>query len=399
MLAMMDYYDALARLERELTPIDGRETLPLAACGGRVLAEPLDARFDTPAFDNSAMDGYALADPEECLTRFTLKGRTAAGEAPAALLAPGEACRVFTGAPVPPGTTAVAAQERTRLDGDTVRIEAALAAGLNVRFRAEEYAAGHGILGSGARLGPAALALAASQGYAWLSVRRRLKVTVFSSGNELFEPGVALVPGKIYDANRYQLLAWLATLPVDVVDGGILPDNAGETRKRLEIASGTSDVILTSGGASVGEEDHLKSAISALGSLDAWKLAIKPGKPFAWGRIGAARVFMLPGNPVATFVTFFLLVAPALRALMGVRPMAPLSVQVRAGFERDAIEPRREFLRAELVRSPVGETEVVPLPGQGSAMLLSCARAAVLVEVPPSAAVKRGDWLRVLPLP
>lgn len=396
---MMDYYDALARLERELTPAEGSETLPLAACGGRVLVEPLTARFDTPAFDNSAMDGYALADPARTLTRFALVGRTAAGDAPAAPLAPGEACRVLTGAPLPAGATAVVAQEQARLREGVVEVDAPLETGRHIRARAEEYAAGCGILAAGERLGPAALALAASQGYGWLAVRRRLKVTVFSSGNELFEPGASLGPGKIYDANRYQLLGWLAALPVEVSDGGILPDNAAETRQRLAEAAETADVILTSGGASVGEEDHLKGAIAALGTLDAWKLAIKPGKPFAWGRAGRARVFMLPGNPVATFVTFFLLVAPALRALMGVRPMAPLSVPVRAGFARDAVEPRREFLRATLSRAATGETEVRPLAGQGSAMLLSCARAEVLVEVPPATAVRPGDWLRVFPLP
>jgi len=396
---MMDYYDALARLERELVAIDGSETLPLAACAGRVLAEPLSARFDTPAFDNSAMDGYALADPAGDGCVFTLVGRTAAGDAPASPLAPGEACRVFTGAPVPPGTTAVAAQENVRVDGATVTVAASLAQGLNIRFHAEEYANGDEILAAGARLTPAALALAASQGYAWLPVRRRLKVTVFSSGNELFEPGAALAPGKIYDANRYQLLAWLAGLPVEASDGGILPDDAAETRARLAAAAGTADVILTSGGASVGEEDHLKSAIAAIGSLDAWKLAIKPGKPFAWGRAGRARVFMLPGNPVATFATFFLLVAPALRMLMGMQAAQPLSVPARAGFVRDRAESRREFLRATLRRNASGETEVVPLAGQGSAMLLSCAQATALVEIPPSATVAHGDWLRVLPLP
>ncbi|TDR73061.1 gephyrin-like molybdotransferase Glp [Paludibacterium purpuratum] len=395
---MMDYYQALDALAQALPPLADSETLPLAAATGRVLAEPLSARLDTPAFDNSAMDGYALADPAGTLTRFALVGRTAAGDTPAAALQAGEALRIFTGAPLPPGATAVVPQEYARLEGGQLQLEAPLPVGRNIRRQAEEFAAGAALLAAGSRLGPAAIALAASQGYVALPVRRRLRVAVFSSGNELCEPGDALAQGKIYDANRYQLLAWLAAWPVEVVDGGILPDSLAETRARLaEVADGV-DVILTSGGASVGEEDHLKAALCAIGQLDAWKLAIKPGKPFAWGRAGAAHVFMLPGNPVATFVTFHLLVAPALRCLSGVSPARPASLRVRAAFARAGGEARREFLRARLGIGADGLPEATPLFGQGSAMLSACAEADCLLEVPPATAVAVGDWLTAFPL-
>lgn len=396
---MMDYYDALERLLAELAPQEGCERLPLAAAQGRVLARPLAACYDSPQFDNSAMDGYALCDPAGAVVRFAVVGRTAAGDAPAPALEPGQALRIFTGAPLPAGASAVVAQEDATLDGDTLTLSAPLPAGRNIRVRGEETRAGDALLAAGTLLDPAALALAASQGHAQLDVLRRLRVAVFSSGDELLEPGAALTPGKIYDANRYQLLGWLATLPVDVVDGGILPDDAAVTRQRLEQAAAGCDVILTSGGVSVGEEDHVKAALSAIGRIDAWRLAIKPGKPFAWGQAGRARVFMLPGNPVATFATFLLLVAPAIRRLAGLADARPLALSARAAFAKPRLEPRREFLRAVATPGADGVLEVRALQGQGSAMLSACVAANVLVEVPPSAAVAEGDALRVYPLP
>jgi molybdopterin molybdotransferase len=396
---MMDYYQALAQLQADLTPCTGQETLPLSACHGRLLAEALYAQYDTPGFDNSAMDGYAVADADGGLTRFVLCGRTAAGDTAAAALTSGQAVRVFTGAPLPLGATAVVAQEQVTVEGEVLLLSAAAPTGQHIRRCAEEFAAGSILLAAGQRLMPAALALAASQGVSSLVVRRRLKVTVFSSGNELCEPGNTLGAAKIFDANRYQLLAWLALFPVEALDGGILPDDAALTRERLAQAALQSDVILTSGGASVGEEDHLKAAVQALGRLDAWRLAIKPGKPFAWGQIGDARVFMLPGNPVATFVTFYMLVAPALRCLLGMPSVAPQAWRARAAFARNGHEARREFLRAVTTTTDAGELQVEALAAQGSAMLTACVAANVLVEIPPSTVVTVGDWLRVYPLP
>jgi len=398
MASMMDYYAALAQLQATLPPVDGQESLPLAQACGRTLLADLPARHDAPRFDNSAMDGYAIADPEQSLMRFALYGRTAAGEYANVVLQPGQARRVFTGAPVPAGTSAVVAQEHAREQDGVLLLSSPVPCGLNVRYRAEEFAAGAPLLPAGQLLSPAALALAASQGYADLTVRRVLKVALFSSGNELCEPGSALRNGKIYDANRYLLQAWLSKMPLQLIDAGILPDDAQHTRQRLAAMAQQVDVILTSGGASVGEEDHLKQALSALGRLDSWKMAIKPGKPFAWGQLGAARVFMLPGNPVATLVTFHLLVAPALRRLMGATSIAPPSWRARATFTRGGNEARRQFLRASISTNAEGDTQVTALAAQGSAMLAACVSADVLVELPPETPVALGDWLRVYPL-
>lgn len=390
---MLDYHDALATLLAGLTPPAADETLPLSAAANRTLSRALPARVDTPSFDNSAMDGYALCDPDATRTAFCVTARVAAGDNAAGVaLQPGEAARIFTGAPLPAGATAVVAQEDTRRDEDTLHLDRPARAGQHIRRRAEEYAAGGALLAAGSRLTPAAIALAASQGYATLPVRPRLGVTVFSSGNELVEPGAELLQGQIYDANRYQLIAWLAGFDVTLRDGGILPDDAAHTRAALAEASLASDVILTSGGVSVGEEDHVRAALEAIGTLTAWKLAIKPGKPFAWGQAGRARVFMLPGNPVATFVTFFLLVAPALRTLSGEAAAAPRALPVRAAFVKGKLEPRREFLRARL-RVADGALLADLMAGQGSAMLSACAGADALVEIPPAATVAEGDLL------
>lgn len=398
---MLDYHAAIADLLRQLEPVAAREAVPLSRLSGRVLAEAVAVRVDAPPFDNSAMDGYALCDPDGTRRHFRLVARIAAGDAPGAPLAPGQCARIFTGAPLPAGTHAVAPQEIVTRDGETVTLSAPLAAGSHIRRRAEEMAVGDPLLPAGTRLDPAAVALLAGQGIAVVPVHAPLKVTVFSSGDELTEPGQPLAAGGIYDANRFQLLAWLTGFAVEARDGGRLPDEPAETRRRLAEAAADSDVILTSGGVSVGEEDHVRAALEAIGTLTAWKLAIKPGKPFAWGRAGRARVFMLPGNPVATFVTFYLMVAPALRRLGGERLPLPAPLPVSAGFARQKTESRREFLRVRLTPDVGGGWCATPLAGQGSAMLSACAAADALLEVPPGLPVNHGDrldaWLLQLP--
>ena len=398
---MLDYHEALTQLLDALPGPVGGHDLPLAQCVGRVLANSVVACQDTPLFDNSAMDGYAVADTSGHLTTFTVVDRIAAGDAASSPLREGEAARIFTGAPVPAGATAVVPQEQTQRDGTLVHMEQAPRAGSNIRRRAEEYAAGAVLLAPGTVLDAAAIALAASQGHACLSVTRPLRVMVFSSGNELRQPGETLAAGQIWDANRYQLLAWLAGLSVEVIDGGILPDEASVTRMRLQEAVEQADVVLTSGGVSVGEEDHVRAALEAIGHLEVWKLAIKPGKPFAWGTAGRAHVFMLPGNPVATFVTFHQMVAPALRRLQGQPASAvrPASFQAVSSFARSKREPRREFLRAVMTPCEDGRWAVRALQGQGSAMLSACVEANALVEVPPDTPVREGDLLTVYPLP
>ena len=397
---MLDFYDAQQELLTQIPSLTDSEWRPLQSAVGKVLAQDVLAQYDAPQFDNSAMDGYAVADPEGAGTSFSLVGRIAAGDTADIVLQPGQCVRIFTGAPVPQGGTAVVPQEKVaEVTEAGIRLAEPLRPAANIRFRGEEYAAGAVLLRAGLLLDAAAIALAASQGHAELPVLRTLKVAVFSSGDELLEPGQPLTDGKIFDANRHQLLAWMQGLPVEVVINARLPDNAEITRQRLEEAAQQCDVILTSGGVSVGEEDHMRTALSAIGDMYMWKLAIKPGKPFGWGQAGRAHVFMLPGNPVATYVTFFMLALPAMRKLMGLRQVHPVAIPVRAAFTRSKPDTRREFLRAHITLGEDGFWQAQVSQGQGSHMLATCVQANVLVEVPAHVMVTPGDMLKAYLLP
>ncbi|PSJ81423.1 molybdopterin molybdenumtransferase MoeA [Neisseria iguanae] len=375
--------------------------LPLAEAANRILAQRLSAKYPSPMFDNSAMDGYAVCDSEGSLREFRITGRIQAGETAQNPLAEGEAVRIFTGAPLPPNTTAVVMQEQTETDGNRLLVNAEIQAGQNMRLKAEEIEVGQELLAQGTKLNMAALGLAASQGYAELTVYEPLKVQVFSTGNELVEPGHTLSDGQIYDANRYQLLAWLQELGLQVSDGGILPDDLTQTEAALAAAAGQSDVVITSGGASVGEADYLKQAIEHIGSLAMHTLAIKPGKPFAWGHIGACKVFILPGNPVAAFATSNMLLLPVLNKLAGkqARHWQLPKVTAKAAFQTKKAIKRREFLRVVLENVEVGETVVKLLPNQSSAMLRTCTAADALCEVPAGKTVSEGDYVSVYLLP
>lgn len=376
-------------------------TLPLAQAANRVLAQSLHAKYPSPMFDNSAMDGYAVCDAEGSLREFRITDRIQAGETAENPLAQGEAVRIFTGAPLPPNTTAVVMQEQTESDGDRLRVNADIHAGQNMRLKAEEIEIGQKLLAQGSLLNMAALGLAASQGYAELSVYQPLKVQVFSTGNELVEPGQTLSDGQIYDANRYQLLAWLQQLGLQVSDGGILPDDLAQTEAALAAAAEQFDVVITSGGASVGEADYLKQAIEHIGSLAMHTLAIKPGKPFAWGHIGKCKIFILPGNPVATFATSNMLLLPVLNKLAGkhAKHWHLPKITAKAAFQTKKAIKRREFLRVVLENGETGETVVKLLPNQGSAMLGTCTVADALCEVPPGQTVSEGDCVSVYLLP
>lgn len=376
-------------------------TLPLAEAANRILAKSLYAKYPSPMFDNSAMDGYAVCDSEGRLREFRITDRIQAGETAENPLAEGEAVRIFTGAPLPPNTTAVVMQEQTETDGERLLVNADIQAGQNMRLKAEEIEVGQELLAQGTLLNMAALGLAASQGYAELTVYEPLKVQVFSTGNELVEPGQALSDGQIYDANRYQLLAWLQQLGLQVSDGGILPDDLAQTEAALAAAAEQFDVVITSGGASVGEADYLKQAIEHIGSLTMHTLAIKPGKPFAWGCIGECKIFILPGNPVATFATSNMLLLPVLNKLAGkqVRHWQLPKVTAKAAFQTKKAIKRREFLRVVLETGEAGETVVKLLPNQGSAMLNTCAAADALCEVPAGQTVSEGDVVSVYLLP
>ena len=397
---MLDYPLALEQLLAEA--LTRRTTVierSLLDCHGHYLAQAIGAQHDMPQFDNSAMDGYALClNPSPEQLSYRLIGRIAAGDSAEPIqLQLGQAARIFTGAPIPQGCNAVIAQENTRISDDELLCLKAPQLDDNIRRRGEDFSLGTEIVAQHHLLTPAAIGLAAGQGYATLPVHRPLRVTVFSSGNELLEPSQALRSGAIYDANRYQLITWLTALHCEVRDGGILPDDLAHTTAQLQQASNDSDLIITSGGASVGEEDHLKAAITQIGTLTQWKLAIKPGKPFAWGHIGSTAVMMLPGNPVATFVTFKMLVEPSLRVMMGAYPNAalPAPIMARANFNAKKADGRREFLRGILWHDAQGVAHVDRLSNQGSHMLSACVQANGLIEVAAGILVEQGQLLPV----
>ncbi|PAT44039.1 gephyrin-like molybdotransferase Glp [Vandammella animalimorsus] len=413
---LLDYHDALNTLLQTHQPMVRSETLPLAQLHGRILAEDLPVRLDVPNFDNSAMDGYAICGTDR--SRWQVVQRIAAGDAaqgPA--LQPGQAARIFTGAPIPAGAKAVLMQEHVTHDASQGEIALApgqaIRPGQHIRRRAEELQAGATLLSRGTRLNPATIGLLAIQGYAQAPVLAPLRVTVFSSGNELVQPGQPLQPGQIYDSNRVMLLSWLQALGFAAIDGGALPDQLAATREALQRAAQHSDAILCSGGVSVGEEDHLKRALEQVGTLVQWRLFIKPGKPFTWGHIarsgqggagdGASeppcQVFMLPGNPVSSLVTFQQLALPALRRLGGLdaQRARPLQWQAQANFSRSKPEPRREFVRVRLEQGPQG-WQATPLAQQGSNMLSGAAFANALAETAPGAPIAHGDALTVYPL-
>ena len=395
---MLDFHQARAELcaQARTTSI---QTEPIVQCAQRYLAQDIRAQYDAPLFTNSAMDGYALhLSPEDEVQNYDIVARIAAGEdARAVALKQGQASRIFTGAPIPQGCNAVVAQEQVAVVGRQLRCTKVPKLNEHIRVQGEDFAVGKILLSKGQRLTPQAIGLLASQGYAELPVHQRLRVTVFSTGNELLEPASPMRAGAIYDANRYQLLSWLQQLNCEVTDGGILADDLVQTTEQLRHASRNSELIITSGGASVGEEDHLKSAISAVGELTSWKLAIKPGKPFAWGHIGQAQVMMLPGNPVATFVTFKMLVEPVIRMNMGamIEDARVAIIYARVNFSTAKAESRREFLRGVLWFDGQGLAHVDKLDNQGSHMLSACVQANCLIEVAPDVVVKKNALVAV----
>ena len=379
---------------------------------GRVLAEPVRSALDVPPADNTSMDGYALraADVPAAGAVLAVSQRIPAGVV-GQPLQPGTAARIFTGAQVPAGADAVVMQEQcTALEGGRVQVNAVSQAGQWIRRRAEDIACGAQVLGPGTRLSPQALGLAASVGQARLRVLRRPRVAVFSTGDELAMPGEPLRPGAIYNSNRYTLRGLLQAAGCETTDLGIVPDRLDATREALRRAAAGHDLILTSGGVSVGEEDHLRPAMQAEGRLDLWQVAMKPGKPLAFGAVrrgggdaapagqasaaGEALFVGLPGNPVSSFVTFLVAVAPLLRAMQGLPAALPQGLLLRADFDWPRPDRRREFLRVRVNGS--GGVEL--FPNQSSGVLTSTVWADALVDNPPGQAVARGDLVRVWPL-
>ena len=391
--------DALAELLAQAVPLAQTEQLSTFDADGRVLAQDLVSALQVPSFDNSAMDGYAMraVDVPAAGSVLPVSQRIAAGSVGEALAA-GTAARIFTGAPVPAGADVVVMQEEcTALEDGRVQINAAVKPGQNIRRAGEDIALGSTIVAAGTRLTPAEMGLAASIGCATLQVARRPRVALFSTGDELVMPGdVAphdLPAGSIYNSNRFFLRAMLQRLGCEVLDQGIVPDSYEATVAALQAAAQDCDLVLTSGGVSVGEEDHVKPAVEALGSLDLWAIAIKPGKPFAYGKVGKAHFIGLPGNPVSSFVTFALLVRPFVLRLQGVQDTAPQAVQLRADFDWPRADKRQEFLRARV--NAQGGLE--RFANQSSGVLTSVVWGDGLVDNPAGSTIARGDTVRFIP--
>lgn len=397
--SLLSVEQALEFLIERALPVSEIEMIEVRDALNRVLAEDLLSGVDVPAMDNSAMDGYAvrsaeLADDKEY--RLPVSQRIAAGDCGTPLQS-ATAARIFTGAPLPAGADAVVMQELCERQPDgSVRIHGSVGHGDNVRRAGEDIASGAVILKKGTRLRPQEIGLAACIGAARLSVFRRVRVALLSTGNELVMPGERLRPGQRFNSNHHTLMTLLTGLGCEIADGAQLPDDRSATRRALQQAAHEADLVLTSGGVSVGEEDHVRAVVEELGHLDLWRVAIKPGKPLAFGRIGLAAFIGLPGNPVSAFVTFCLFVRPFILRLQGVAEVTPQSFWVMADFERRRSEKRREYLRARLTTEN-GWTCVALYPHQGSDVLTSIAWADGLVDIAPGELVERGRAVRFIP--
>ncbi|SMP70520.1 molybdopterin molybdotransferase MoeA [Noviherbaspirillum suwonense] len=404
---MLTVREALDFLLGAARPVTSTETVPTLDANGRVLAADQRSQLDVPSMDNTQMDGYAVraADCASGAARLPVSQRIPAGHV-GQPLQPGTAARIFTGALIPPGADAVVMQEmcvaEKTADGETVQVNHAPASGAWIRRAGEDIRAGSVILAAGSLLRAQELGLAASVGLATLPVLRRPRVAVFFTGDELAMPGEPLAPGAIYNSNRYLLRGLLQNLGCDITDYGIVPDSLQATRDTLRKAAAGHDLIITSGGVSVGEEDHIKPAVEAEGRLDMWQIAVKPGKPLAFGEVrreggkegdDAAFFLGLPGNPVSSFVTFLLFVRPFIRRLAGMADAPPAGFMLRADFAWPKADRRNEFLRARI--NAAGGLDL--FPNQGSGVLTSTVWADGLIDNPPGQAIAPGDLVRFIP--
>jgi molybdopterin molybdotransferase len=397
---LMRTEEALQLLAERLERVTEAETQPLSAAVGRVLLEDVVARTSMPPHDNTAVDGYAVRYEDlsaEGETRLSVSARIPAGHAPEGEIRPGTALRIFTGAVMPHGFDTVFMQEDCRLDGNDVILPKGIKAGANRRRAGEDFREGERVLAAGQRLRPQDLGLAAAAGHDRLSVSCPLRVALFSTGDEITEPGNSLSTGAIYDSNRYLLIGLISNLGCRTSDLGILPDKEDVVRPALEEAAKTHDLIITSGGVSVGEEDHVKSAVESLGQLHAWRLAIKPGRPLALGQVGRVPFIGLPGNPVAVMVTFLTIARPAILRMMGAADLEPQRFKVAAGFDLKKKKDRREWLRVRLAPGADGWRAEL-FPRQGSGILSSLVEADGLVELPEDLTrLERGAMVDFLP--
>ena len=408
---MMTTAEALALVAEVVTPVSEAEEVPLGQALGRILLEDLVATIDVPSHDNSAVDGYAVffedLDPDT-ETRLPIVGRAAAGHPLDRPARRGEAVRIFTGARMPEGPDTVMMQEDCSLEGDSVVIRPGIKRGSNRRLRGEDVTAGNRVLSAGLRLRPQDLGQAAAVGRRSLQVARPLRAALFSTGDELREPGDPLDPGCIYDSNRFTIAGLLSGLGCVVSDLGILPDREEVVRAALAQASEDHDLIVTSGGVSVGEEDHVKQAVEALGKLHTWRLAIKPGRPIALGQIGPdgadakggghVPFVGLPGNPVAVMVTFLNIVRPLILRMLGGEVVPPQHFKVRASFDHRKKKDRREWLRARLESDGNGGLVAIKFARDGAGILSSMVESDGLIELPEEMTeLKAGAMVDFLP--
>jgi molybdopterin molybdotransferase len=382
--------DAERLIAERVVSVGGRETVALRQAAGRVLAEAIVAPVDVPPFDNSAVDGYAVRSDDLDNTqekRLAIVDRVAAGHAAAHPLHAGEAIRIFTGAPMPAGADTVFMQEDCRVEGGTVVVQPGLKRGANRRLAGEDMRAGAVALPAGRRLAVQHVALAAALGITELGVCRRVRVALFSTGDEIVEPGTRLPGAALYDSNRYLLAGLIARFGAEVTDLGILGDDPKALARALSAAAGDHDLVLTSGGVSTGEADHVRAAIESIGRIVFWRVAIKPGRPVAMGVIPAAQngdgaAFVgLPGNPVAVFVTFVRVVRPLLLRLSGALPEPLIAMPMRAAFSYKKREGRREYVRVTLRTASDGVIEAVKFEQDGAGVLTSLTETDGLAEL------------------
>jgi molybdopterin molybdotransferase len=393
--------DALARILAPLSPVPETEPVAIRAALGRVLADDVTSAIDVPAATNSAMDGYAISGrdvPASGTRELAVVGTAWAGRPFAGRLQPGQAVRIMTGAVLPAGADTVVIQERAERSGDRLRIGAGTRPGDNVRVAGEDIAAGATVLAHGTRLTPADIGLLASLGIGTVTVHRRVRVAFFSTGDELRSVGEPLGPGDVYDSNRYTLYGMLTRIGAEFIDLGVVRDERPALEAAFRDAAGRADAVITSGGVSVGEADFVKEILQKTGHVDFWKVAMKPGRPLAFGRIGDAWFFGLPGNPVSVMVTFYQFVQPALRRLMGERHHAPLRVQAVCASRLKKRPGRMEFQRGVLETGADGRAVVRKTGAQGSGILSSMSHANCFIVLPmDSAGVEPGAVVDVEP--
>ena len=394
---MLAVSEALAFMLSAARPVAEIETIPTLAANGRVLAKAQVSEMNVPARDNTQMDGYAVrsADCADGAATLTVSQRIPAGHVGQPLL-PGTAARIFTGALIPEGADAVVMQEQCEATETVVTVRHAPKPGEWIRRAGEDITNGSIILPAGTRLRSQELGLAASVGLAQLPVRRKLKVAVFFTGDELTMPGEPLAPGAIYNSNRFTLRALLENLGCEISDFGIVPDSLDATRAVLRDCARQNDLIITSGGVSVGEEDHIKPAVEAEGKLNMWQIAVKPGKPLAFGEVQQAFFIGLPGNPVSSYITFLMFVRPFILRLQGVedsRALTPRAYPMRADFDWSKPDRRNEFLRARF--NDKGGLDL--FTNQSSGVLTSTVWGDGVIDNPPGRSIMAGDTVRFIP--